>query len=74
MKAKYTGIFVTLAGILCLVMQNILISNTDSSGLLPSGHPASFVIAGGILAVVALLAFFYFTGSDRDFRDRKSVV
>ena len=68
MKAKYTGVFVTLAGILCLVMQNKLLSGADKYGLLPSGHFASFVIVGSILAVLVLLGVYYFLGSDRDFR------
>ena len=68
MKAKYTGVFVTLAGILCLVMQNKLLSGADKYRLLPSGHFASFVIVGSILAVLVLLGVYYFLGSDRDFR------
>ncbi len=68
MKPKYTAISVAFAGIVCLVMQKLLFAQIDDRGLLPSSHTASFVIAGGVLAVAAVLAVYFWKGQNRDYR------
>ena len=58
MKSKHLSGFVALAGFLCLVMQKLLFAKMDARGLLPSGHPISYIIAGSVLAVVLVLVVY----------------
>lgn len=70
MKAKLTALAVTIFGILCLWMQKWLLTGLDEKGLLPGGHPASYVLAAAALAVLALLGVYFFIGPNTDFRIR----
>ena len=68
MKSKHLSGFVALAGFLCLVMQKLLFAKMDARGLLPSGHPISYIIAGSVLAVVLVLVVYLLKGSNGDYR------